>query len=600
MNDNQVYYASRVREYAERIRHLKHRNRLFIIGEIATFVLVLIFIALSTVITGGRWLLLAAAAVFLVYVWIRQMDVRNERRIHSLEDLRSVYEHEVSYLEGDFTPFDSGEQYVDAHHAFTFDLDIFGRDSLFQRMNRTITTGGSDRLASYLSFRCIRCQPEHIRNFADDELWRARFMALGQRGKIDSAGIYTMLSEGSGVVVPRYFASVWIKVLALLLIIGLLVSIVLAAEGLINVNIPIWWGIIQFFAVFSLTSGALKRISKIMEGLHGQMQKYIDIICLCTQKAHVPEGLQDHFKALGEARTSFERMASVIDGLDRRGNVLGLFFMDTFLLGDLFLVRKFIRWQQAYMDKMGDWIEMVSDVDALVSMGTFKYNEPETTEAEIVDDERVVYEACGLYHPFLGGKAVRNDFTISDRNFYIITGANMAGKSTFLRSVGVNYILALNGMPVFADRLRVSRFRLFSSMRTNDDLSHGISYFNAELLRLKQLIGFYRAPQAEGQDLTSGHTLIILDEILKGTNSLDKLNGSRLFLDAISRMPVSGIVATHDLELSKMSEKDALRFHNYCFEIELGDHITYSYKITPGVARNQNATFLLTNILEKI
>ena len=165
-------------------------------------------------------------------------------------------------------------------------------------------------------------------------------------------------------------------------------------------------------------------------------------------------------------------------------------------------------------------------------------------------------------------------------------------------------------MPVFARSLRVSRFRLFSSMRTTDDLSQGISYFNAELLRLQQLIGSL-SPVATSSSRQGGEmpaedrydkgtmagrepSLIILDEILKGTNSLDKLQGSRLFLEYVSQLAVSGIIATHDLELSKM---EGQRFHNYCFEIELGTDVTYSYQITPGVARNQNATFLLRQIL---
>jgi DNA mismatch repair ATPase MutS len=165
----------------------------------------------------------------------------------------------------------------------------------------------------------------------------------------------------------------------------------------------------------------------------------------------------------------------------------------------------------------------------------------------------------------------------------------MAGKSTFLRSVGINYVLACCGMPVFADSLRVSLFSLFSSMRTTDDLAHGISYFNAELLRLQQLMETCRQNR---------HTLIILDEILKGTNSLDKLNGSQLFLQSISALPITGIIATHDLELSKMEQEHPDRFHNYCFEIQLSDEITYTYRLSEGVARNQNATYLLKNILK--
>ena len=165
----------------------------------------------------------------------------------------------------------------------------------------------------------------------------------------------------------------------------------------------------------------------------------------------------------------------------------------------------------------------------------------------------------------------------------------MAGKSTFLRSIGINYVMALCGMPVFAEKLRVSLYNLFSSMRTSDDLAHGISYFNAELLRLRQLLDNVKA---------APRTLIILDEILKGTNSLDKLNGSRMFLEAIAKLPVSGIIATHDLELSKLADEYPSRFHNFCFEIKLSQNIIYSYKISPGTAKNQNATYLLKGILE--
>ena len=152
-------------------------------------------------------------------------------------------------------------------------------------------------------------------------------------------------------------------------------------------------------------------------------------------------------------------------------------------------------------------------------------------------------------------------------------------------------------MPVFAEELKISAFRLFSSMRTSDDLAHGISYFNAELLRLQQLINYCKPAASDGS--AQQGTLLILDEILKGTNSLDKLNGSRMFLKAITGYPVSGIIATHDLELSKMAGEDD-RFHNCCFEIELGQKVTYSYKITDGVAANQNATYLLRSILNDV
>jgi DNA mismatch repair ATPase MutS len=260
-------------------------------------------------------------------------------------------------------------------------------------------------------------------------------------------------------------------------------------------------------------------------------------------------------------------------------------------MADLFIVRRFLAWKERYMAHIPEWIEAVSRHDALVSLATFHFNHPEATCAEVIDSEDITFEAQGLWHPFLGTKAVRNDFCLIDGHYYIVTGANMAGKSTFLRAVGINVLLARLGLPVFAEHLRCSSFALFTSMRTTDDLAHGISYFNAELLRLQQLLEAVKG---------NARTLIILDEILKGTNSLDKLNGSRLFLEAVSALPVTSLIATHDLELSRMAEEHPNRFHNFCFEIQLADHINYTYRITPGVARNQNATHLLRQLLNGI
>lgn len=589
--ERKEFYQNHINSLTADIAVLKQRNRFFVAGEIITFLAMLGFVVLYTVIANAAWTLVVAALMLVAYFLIRRMDVRNGNVIDRLTDIRTTYQHEVAYLDGDFSCFDDGGKYADPHHPFTFDLDIFGRESLFNRINRTITTGGNDRLADYLSFTAIKNQADAIDTLAADEAWRTQFVALGQRDKIDTTAIKGVLGSVSKAKITSAAGSQTMFIAAWLLVIGFFASVVLAICGVVGGNLPVWWAVWQFFGVLLLTSKSLKTISKAVGSLHDQMKKYIGVVRHCQSLTCVPANLNGGIRSLDEAMRSFERLEKVLDGLDRRGNMLGMMFFDAFFLSDFFLIRKFLKWQSSYLGKIEMWIDTVSEIDALVSMATFRYNHPEAGHAEIIDMDGVAYEARGLYHPFLGTGAVRNDFIIRDGNYYIVTGANMAGKSTFLRSVGVNYILARNGMPVFADSLRVSKFSLFSSMRTTDDLAHGVSYFNAELLRLKQLITHCA---------NHAHTLIILDEILKGTNSLDKLNGSRLFLQSISAMPVSGVIATHDLELSKMSDEHPDRFHNYCFEIELGTDVTYSYKITPGVARNQNATFLLKNLLRSV
>lgn len=583
----QNHYKAQSDELGLKIKVRKLRGRSYVAGEIVSFLAMIGFVVLFTMTESPhlRLLEMVSAAVCLVlYVVVRVIDTRNDARIRRLEDLKQVYDNEQSALRGDFSCFDTGQRYVDAHHAYSFDLDIFGKESLYQRMCRMVTTGGRDAFAARLCsldgdveqvgqlgsrWAYGEDYRARIMALAGDERFRSEFIAYGVGQPIDTDAIGRALEEAGQVEVGKWFAHRATVVLAVALLLSFFAAIVLAIVGKVSFMLPLWWGIIQFFAVAATCQGPLRRIGKAVNRLEGQLQRFVSVVKLVNN---------------GQAEP-FKRLSGLLDGLDKRGNVIGLFVVDTFALYDLFLVRKFMRWAKDDAQEVKSWIDKVVETDQDVTVATFLYNHPQTVWAELTDADGVMVEAKGLCHPFLGERAVRNDFRVDDQNFYIVTGANMAGKSTFLRSVGVNYILAMTGMPVFANSLRVSRFNLFSSMRTTDDLAHGISYFNAELIRLEQLIDYCRQKR---------HTLIILDEILKGTNSLDKLNGSRLFLESIAGLPVSGIIATHDLELSKMEGE---RYHNFCFEIELGDDVTYSYKITPGVAQNQNATFLLNRII---
>ena len=601
------FYSEREEKLSAEIRQLKKNNRVYIASELMTFGLAVVSLVVYCVRDFSSEWLMAGLAMLALYAVVRSFDVKNGKRIDKRLRLRTVYAKELSYVRGDLSCFSGGSRYKDPGHAFTFDMDVFGRDSLYNRIDRTTTTGGGDMLASWLgSLLPGKAEVERRRRSVDElaemEAWRTDFMAIGLRSvssgvgkaeKIDSNEIRRAVGEVGGMDIAPKAGQGWTLAAAVGAIFCFAALIVLAVAGTVPATVAVLWGVVQMFVVIGLNSRSIHDISRAVEKLHANLHVYINLIRHIGKAGFKGGELKELQAKLtegdGGALASFGRLSEILDSLDRRGNFIGLILFNMFALSDYFLVRKFLKWQRAYMPSIGEWMDCVSRIDALVSMGTFRFNEPKAIEAEVEDADGVVFEAKGLYHPFLGDKAVRNDFTVNDGEYYIITGANMAGKSTFLRSVGVNYILAMNGLPVFAADLRVSAFNLFTSMRTSDDLSRGISYFNAELLRLRQLLGSCRKAR---------RTLIILDEILKGTNSLDKLNGSRLFLQAVAKLPVTGIIATHDLELSKMEDDDPQRFHNWCFEIELADDITYTYKITRGVARNQNATFLLKGILE--
>ena len=613
IKENYQQYVSR---YAAEVAALKRKNTGFITGELLAFGGILAFLVCYFALDGNTQNYLMGAALCLIaYLGIRRLDDKNKEKIEHLSALLKVYQDEIKALEGDFSPFETGDCYQNPQHPYSFDLDVFGKSSLFNRICRTITSGGSEALArnltreTPLSLEDIKRRRDLQKELAGEgENWRMEFLALGEKNrsqtadgkmvngktkKIDSAAVVDAMQKVSKMEVPAWFGSPVSLVIGWLLIIGVIGSVILSICDMVSVDFALWWVMAQYMVVFFVCKQTLDKIDSNGGKLRHQLIAYAQILQLINRRNFHSELGKEMQNSLADALPSFAQQEKILKGYDRRGNFLGLFFTDAFMLSDFFLVRSFLKWKNTYMVKMEEWMHIISEMDAMVSMADFRYNHPEAEEAEFVSGSpEIVFEGKNLYHPFLGAKAVKNDFTIKDDNYYIITGANMAGKSTFLRSLGVNYILAMAGMPVFADQLKISRFRLFSSMRTTDDLTHGISYFNAELIRLEELLKFCR-------ESAEFRTLIILDEILKGTNSLDKLNGSRKFLEAIAKQPVSGIIATHDLELSKMENDASGKFHNYCFEIDLGTDVTYTYKIQKGVARNQNATFLLNKILEK-
>lgn len=594
-----TYYSQTIADADRQLSARRARNKAFIIGEVLSFLFIIGTVVLFTNYDLGGWAAGIIAFFVLIYIGIRRADSDNDKAIRDLEDKRAVCAHETDYIGGKYSVFDSGKRYADARHPYSLDLDIFGEGSLYQRICRAVTTGGADMIARALrlddGFHDDR--QAAIAELSQSPERQTEFKQLGQRGVADTSAVRSAFGKLVGMRLPRWAKSrvLWVAswMYEVFFLCALCASIVLQTHLLAMV----WWCVFNFFAVYLVCSRSMKEMTGVVGGLVRQLGVYVrlvDIVENIQTDEPVLAGLRQKTVGAGE---SLRLLNDILQKLESRGNILGLFMFDMLFLWDYRILTDFCKWQQRYASQFDEWIDAVGEYDMLVSMATFRYNERGlTTDAEVVDDSKVVYNAQGLFHPFLGRNAVRNDFTIEDRNFYIITGANMAGKSTFLRSLGVNYVLAMNGMPVFADRLTVSRFNLFTSMRTTDDLTHGISYFNAELLRLRQIIDAVDT-RSNGDNVQTVPTLIILDEILKGTNSEDKLSGSRMFLEYIADRNVTGVIATHDLKLSAMADERPDRFHNYCFEIALGTDVTYSYKVTPGVARNQNATFLLKKML---
>lgn len=509
-----------------------------------------------------------------------------------LETQARIIQEELQALSGDYSSFEDGKEYVNPEHPYSFDLDIFGRRSLFQSINRTCTFFGKDRLAKWLQNHLhkktsIEKRQEMVREISEHTLFREQFRVAGlvHHGQSSDAEKIQAWSQSPA----QYLHAGWVKAFiwgvpvinSLLLITSLIGWTSFSCLGL------------SFGIFLVLSFGIIKRATYIQETYGKQLKSlngYARLIALAKaedwKSADMLE-LMERFNLNGQSPVqALQQLSKELDRLDLRNNQ----FLYVLLEGSIFFqlqeIVRIERWKVRYGQYISEWLETVGELDALCSLGTFAYNHPQYTYPELTE-KPFCFLATQMGHPLMPvSQCVKNDATIPSRPFFlIITGANMAGKSTYLRTIGVNYLLACVGAPVCCEKLKLHPNQLITSLRTSDSLSDNESYFFAELKRLKRIIDLLN----QGQQL-----FIILDEILKGTNSMDKQKGSFDLIRQFMQLKANGIIATHDLLLGSLIKQFPEEIRNYCFEADIKDNeLTFSYKLREGVAQNMNACFLM-------
>lgn len=583
-----AFYAGEAAEYAVRLRRVRRRRNRITFAKIASFALIVwgIVILVSDGVAPQVWIGAAGVVAFIFFSW---RDGKVVTAIGLLEEQIRCIRTEEAYLKGDLSGLPDGEEFRKPGHPYALDLDLLGRDSLYRAVNRTVTRNGSKLLADWLLRPCLEEREIRQRQEAAGELagrigWTHLFRATGALYRTEGTeeqAIEAWLQEAS------FFRFGWLRGVLYGVNGAALLCWAAAFAGLVSFHIPLILFSAQLLAVLFF----LKRIN----GLHRRLDRFVRAVGNYFYLVRLIDGepfasarmaeLKKRLSGREGALAAFAGLNRILGGFDQRNNVLAALVVNGIYMRDFHQVIRLERWRARYGGDIVSWIAAVSATDALVSMANYRFSHPGFCVPEIGGEG--IFGATNLAHPLLRGEnVVANDFEVEKlHRLFIITGANMAGKSTFLRAVGVNLVLALSGNVVCAGTFVFRPVRLFTSMRTTDNLAEGTSYFHAELLRLKELIGY----ASEG-----GPLFIILDEMLKGTNSKDKLNGSLRFLERLIGYPVSGLVATHDLALGELAEEDPEHFRNVCFEIEHeGDEITYDYKLREGVSRNMNASLLL-------
>ncbi len=540
-----------------------------------------------------------AAVVFILFLILffatLQWHNRIEYRRNHLRFLSQINQEEVLRLQGKFAPENTGQSFRDAHHPYTGDLDIFGPHSLFVLLNRTQTAVGNERLAQWLQKAAT--QNEIIeRQQAVEELslhldWQQNFQAKGRHHKDDLS--YAQTIRDWLQTPAELHTKTWLVAVSYLLPALMLIAILLTlVTDEITYHLPLALGLLNI-GVVGLVNKQIHHLTDQAYETGKSLQLYADLLKdienhpfqapkLVQLKAQI--STQGH-----KASEKIEQLAGISANLLSAHNPFFGFFANALVLWNIYWAIRLERWKANTQTDLPLWLNALAEMEALNSLAGFKHaNSDYVFPSSRVDE--IALQAKNLGHPLLlREKRVINDFELIGKGrTMIITGSNMSGKSTFLRTVGINAVLAMMGAPVCATEMQCSLFQVFTSMRTQDSLEESVSSFYAELQRLKQLIEL----------LPSGEPIFyMLDEILKGTNSQDRHEGAKALIRQLHRYNASGLISTHDLALSEMVDELPDSVENYSFNSEIiDDKLVFDYKLHSGVCRSFNASKLMQQI----
>lgn len=498
-------------------------------------------------------------------------------------------ENELNGINYDFSAFDGAPELADASHSYSVDLDMFGNHSFFQSINRSVTCFGKNRLADslllpYEKKEDIMAQQEAIKELVSRPELLSHFRAVGQMTESEDISVHYFSQQFMQTnLLSKSFWRYFIYIAP--------VVFVAALALYITDIIPISVLGLSWTVFFTLSLVPLKDINKkknLFEKRIDTLRTYSKLFKIIETEefdSELLKRLQSKVREETSASLAIHKLKSYSNNLDQSSTVLGLLVLNPILFWNVIFSIKIEKWIVQHKDHVVNWFKVLAKFDSLVSFSIYGYNHPDYTYPEVSDT--FVLEGKELGHPMLNRSVcVRNDVPVGKRPFFlVVTGANMAGKSTYLRTIGINLILACAGAPVCASSLTFYPFRLVTNLRTSDSLTDNESYFFAELKRLKMII----------DRLQSGEPLfIILDEILKGTNSEDKQKGSIALMKQLVSLDGNGIIATHDLVLGNLEKEFPDAIKNYRFEADIKDEqLSFTYKIREGVAQNMNASFLM-------
>lgn len=590
-----IKYELLIKNTAQQIASLKTKIDRFSFLRVALLLIEILFFVLfvsvenETLIWVFGILMLVPIAVFIVVV---KKQSRLSKAENYFKNLLWVYENEVVVINGQQNGYDNGTRFEDENHPYLSDLDIFGKSSLYALVNRCSTKKGISLLADQLGLPNEKLKIEE-RQIAIQEL----------ANKIDDTYGFRAILKGSNVdgidelkeklknklakqliFINKPILKIYIKILPfimpLLIVSGLLVG------G------KLWSIVILVLLIHAgLTFFLMKYINEVYYGFGGGatlLANYAEAIQWTEDQEWESDYIKKLFVSKEKVSTDIKILSKIIQAFDARLNLLVGGLLNFTLLWDLRCCAKLADWHQTSSKNVADGLERISYFEELISVATLSYNNPTWVFPIIANDFCIAADDLG--HPLIPvQKRVSNNFAFNPKpTVDIVTGSNMAGKSTFLRTLGINMIMAYAGAPVCAKSMKLSMFNILTYMRIKDSLNESTSTFKAELNRLKMIL--------EKVQLNN-HPLVLIDEMLRGTNSKDKFLGSKVFIEKLISVKTPTLFATHDLQLSELQAMHPEAVRNYHFDIQINNgEMEFDYKIKNGPCDKFNAAILLKQI----
>jgi hypothetical protein len=544
--------------------------------------------------SGSNGLGIATIAVFyIVFIMFMRWHSRLNYSYTQYRILRELNQQEMERLDGQLHNFDRGVAFKDDHHPYTSDLDIFGDFSLFQLLNRSVTTIGKRQLAQWLqkaaTANVIDKRQQAVQELSSERSldWLQHFLAKSRHYKhsdASSIAFFNWLKENSLLK-----HNLLLKLAMFILPIITVGTIAAWLYGFVSGYIPVVFLVVQYLISlrYQVQRDAFYDNSiEIFESMRSYTQQLKHIEDYTFQNETLDTLKNKLLFNNVEASKAIGKLASIIDFFSYRLSTLMSFFLNTTLMWDFIWIYRLENWQEKHLEQIADALEVLAEFEALASIASFQFANPDYVMPTL-SKEPFEFSALEMAHPLIfASERISNNFTMQGSGkTIVVTGSNMSGKTTFLRTIGINMVLAFAGAPVCASKLQVALSQVYTAMRVVDNLAESTSSFYAELKRIRILLDL----TAKGEPV-----FYLLDEILKGTNSKDRHIGAMSLIRQLHKRVTSGLISTHDLELGAMEEELKGSVENYSFNSTIeGDEILFDYKLTSGICRSFNASKLM-------